>query len=204
MGVQTQIDRIRDEVASQTSLISQIQTALEGKAAGSGGGAKIATGTLTDNTTGLEEILAAVNELPDYSSGGDMLSFDLVYPVGSIYFSANETSPAALFGGSWERILDRFLLAAGTVYAPGSTGGEASVELTTDQIPAHSHVTNEIGIRTSYATNATDGYATMRSKNQSTNTYVSIDTGGMSEVGGGQAHNNMPPYQAVYVWKRVS
>ena len=40
--------------------------------------------------------------------------FDAIYPVGSIYISTTEEGPQALFGGEWERIEDRFLLAAGS------------------------------------------------------------------------------------------
>lgn len=46
-----------------------------------------------------------------------------VYPVGSIYMSVNDTDPSLLFHGTWERIKDRFLLAAGDAYAADSTGG---------------------------------------------------------------------------------
>ena len=42
------------------------------------------------------------------------------YPVGSIYMSVNSTSPATLFGGTWQRIQDRFLLCAGVTYANSS------------------------------------------------------------------------------------
>ena len=61
------------------------------------------------------------------------------YPVGSIYMSVNSTSPATLFSGSWQRIQDRFLLCAGSTYAAGSTGGEATHKLTIDEMPSHSH-----------------------------------------------------------------
>lgn len=66
------------------------------------------------------------------------------YPVGSIYMSVNSTSPATLFGGTWERIQDMFLLAAGSSYSAGSTGGAAAVTLTAAQsgVPAHSHGLN--------------------------------------------------------------
>ena len=40
--------------------------------------------------------------------------FSLVYPVGSIYISVNSTSPATLFGGTWEQIQGKFLLASST------------------------------------------------------------------------------------------
>lgn len=59
-----------------------------------------------------------------------------IYPVGSLYMSAKATSPASLFGGTWERIKDRFILAAGDTYAAGSTGGEASVALSLENIPS--------------------------------------------------------------------
>lgn len=52
------------------------------------------------------------------------------WPVGSIYMSVNSTSPATLFGGTWQRIQDRFLIAAGSTYKAGGTGGEATHTLT--------------------------------------------------------------------------
>lgn len=72
------------------------------------------------------------------------------YPVGSIYMSVNSTSPATLFGGTWERITGSFLLAAtdngnsGASQAAGNTGGAATVTLTSAQsgVPAHAHGLN--------------------------------------------------------------
>ena len=70
-----------------------------------------------------------------------------VYPVGSIYLSINSTNPSTLFGGTWEQIKDKFLLACGDTYTNGSTGGEATHTLTTNEIPSHSHTasTNSTG-----------------------------------------------------------
>lgn len=118
----------------------------------------------------------------------------MMYPVGAIYISTNETSPASLFGGSWERIYERFLLAANSVYAAGSTGGSANVTLTMKQIPKHTIRIREAtssGEDTGYRFTATQGTYSM--------------AGSYTEpVGGGEPHNNMPPYLAVYMWKRVS
>ena len=105
--------------------------------------------------------------------------FDLVYPVGSIYLSVNNTSPSTLFGGTWEQIKDTFLLGAGDDYDLGATGGEASVKLTISEIPVHQF--------------------------HSTGTESGLwDYLGPSIGGDNQAHNNMPPYLAVSIWKRVS
>ena len=57
------------------------------------------------------------------------------YPVGSIYMSVNNINPANFFGGKWEQIKDRFLLACGSTYSNGSTGGEAIHQLTVDELP---------------------------------------------------------------------
>lgn len=64
---------------------------------------------------------------------------DAVWPVGSIYLSASEISPETLFGGTWQRVKDRFLLAAGDVYETGETGGEAQHTLSKAEMPAHTH-----------------------------------------------------------------
>ena len=69
---------------------------------------------------------------------GDNLQFEIIksqllnsiYPIGSIYMSVNSTNPENFIGGTWERIQDKFLLASGSTYSAGSTGGEATHKLT--------------------------------------------------------------------------
>lgn len=62
-----------------------------------------------------------------------------IYPVGAIYISTSITSPSTIFGGTWEKIEDKFLLASGSTYANGATGGEATHTLTEQEIPRHNH-----------------------------------------------------------------
>lgn len=133
------------------------------------------------------------------SGGGADISTILskVYPVGSIYMSVNSASPATLFGGTWERIKDQFLLAAGDKYAAGKTGGEATHTLTENEIPAHRHsiwFPNAGGEQS-----AAIGYPEAGSKN----TWYA-EASKTAGAGGGAAHNNMPPYLTVHVWKRTA
>jgi microcystin-dependent protein len=62
-----------------------------------------------------------------------------IYPVGSIYMSVNNVNPSTMFGGTWEQIKDKFLLACGDTYNNGATGGEANHTLTSNEIPSHNH-----------------------------------------------------------------
>lgn len=110
------------------------------------------------------------------------------YPVGSIYLSVSSTSPSTLFGGAWERIQDRFLLCAGATYAAGATGGEATHKLTIDEMPSHTHALYE-----------GRGGSTSSAVKESGN--IAAQT---QPAGGNKPHNNMPPYLAVYVWKRTT
>ena len=64
---------------------------------------------------------------------------NLVYPVGSIYWSSKNINPGTLFGGTWVQIKDRFILAAGDYYSNGATGGAATVTLSVSNMPSHSH-----------------------------------------------------------------
>lgn len=147
--------------------------------------------------------------------------FNLIYPVGSIYLSVNATSPAALFGGTWEQIAGRFLLGAGAGYTAGDAGGEATHTLTISEMPAHNH-----GVRI-YTNAGTLGgciyYNQDGSRNYPTAAAVIKGTGydwqsspkcagsGVGDPGGSadktgysQAHNNMPPFLVVYIWKRTA
>lgn len=160
----------------------------EYKVGGEGSGSSSSSGGSATTGTGL-------------SSGVDPLS---IYPVGSIYMSAVNADPALLFGGVWTQIKDCFLLAAGSTYAGGSTGGEASVTLTADQMPEHEHslIRPKWYSKDTNAQNSSSGaiYGTTAT---TTPAYFS-EASEMQPAGGGQAHNNMPPYLAVYVWQRVS
>lgn len=116
------------------------------------------------------------------------------YPVGAIYISVNSVSPQRLFGGKWEQLKDRFLLAAGDTYHPGQTGGEAEVQLKIDQIPSHNH-------GYTVPTLVQQGY---NGTGQVLLNYTGLGSDVTGSTGGGKAHNNMPPFLAVYVWKRVA
>jgi len=120
-----------------------------------------------------------------------------IYPVGSVYVSVNSSfNPNNSFGGTWVRIQDRFLLASGSTYTNGNTGGEATHTLTIDEMPSHKHNIN-IGVALSLGTN--QGLVSGHSPSAVDN--VTRDT---ASVGDGQPHNNMPPYLVVMVWKRTA
>ena len=121
---------------------------------------------------------------------------DAVWPVGSLYLSAADSDPGVLFGGTWEQVKDRFLLAAGDVYAPGETGGEAQHTLTTEEMPAHTHGYDFTGQSDVTGVTAIRLYDADGRRNEY--------QGASASAGGGTAHNNMPPYLAVYVWRRTA
>lgn len=125
----------------------------------------------------------------------NVISLSDVYPVGAIYISTVSTSPATLFGGSWTQLTDRFLLGAGSTYTAGQTGGAATHTLTTNEMPRHDHW----GVyRPDWYLHDETGQASGVSNGASNNQLFT------DERGGGGAHNNMPPYLVVYMWKRIA
>lgn len=189
---------------------------------------------------------------------------NMIYPVGSIYMSVNSTDPSTLFGGTWERLKDRFLLSAGDSYSAGNTGGEATHKLVEGELPSHTHTlsshthslqshthslqshTHSGPSHTHTVTNgASNGFATFTTGSDTQGTGVGFQvsgtyragyspktsadgtgsTGGPSNntsggpsnntsggpsnntsgsTGSNTAHNNMPPYLVVYMWKRTA
>lgn len=121
-----------------------------------------------------------------------------IYPIGSLYMSIYNTSPASLFGGTWTPIYDRFIIAAGGSYESTSVGGEATHTLTTAEIPAHTH---NVGVDyDGEGSGTTNGAATVH-KAGTSGAQHQVRT---SSIGSSAAHNNIPPYYAAYIWVRVS
>ena len=159
--------------------------------------------TTLDNSSSHYPSCIAVKNITDNKSnvGHHHISSDItdlinvIYPVGAIYISVNSTSPSVLFGGTWKQLEDTFLFAtsgtADTGYKP--TAGESTHKLTVDEIPNHHHL---MGSLTRYTASSTAGAAVGYGQGSSLDYRT-------SSVGGGQAHNNMPPYMKVYMWKRT-
>ena len=71
-----------------------------------------------------------------------------LYPIGSVYISFNSADPSTLFGGTWQRLKDTFLLASGDSYAPNTTGGSATKTIATSNLPSHTHSCSTVGNHT--------------------------------------------------------
>lgn len=114
------------------------------------------------------------------------------HPVGSLYISENPTSPAELYGGTWERIEGKFIMGASDTYPAGTTGGSATHTQTEDEIAPHSHVYagyNRVGDGTPYLSEGTTAWEKL----------VSTKT-----AGSGQPMDILNPYYSMYIWRRVA
>lgn len=141
-----------------------------------------------------------VNCLPSQSDAlqlgaSSWLTAQGAYPIGSVYINVGDVNPAILFGGTWERLGGRFLLGADSTYAAGSTGGEAAHTLTVDEMPKHNHSMDNYN---------TGGIATQFLTVQHRDKIGFAGNVQTLYAGGSKAHNNMPPYLAVYMWKRTA
>ena len=165
-------------------------------------------------------------------NGGGLSSseiVDLIYPVGSMYFSTNNTSPATLFGGTWDQITGYYLYAGvGNTISGNNTSGEPSVNetgsttLTVAQMPSHTHTQQahrhtenssiwmndtahyDTRIKSSTGFYAGAGLATY---------YTGNTTAVNNNTGGGQGHTHTlnshthsvsPLRFEVYTWKRTA
>lgn len=124
--------------------------------------------------------------------------------------SVNNTNPKTLFGGTWEQIAQgRTIVGQGVVQAnndnwcgttsagdwtanAGGMGGEVYHTLTIAEMPSHTHNTlnQQLAI----------GYGDISAPSTHDITYEAPT----SATGGSQAHNNMPPYLVVFIWKRTA
>lgn len=162
------------------------------------------------------------NKMKAYVQSQVSTGFDInkVYPVGAIYMSYASTNPGTLFGGTWTQIQNRFLYAVGSKTV-GTTGGEETHALSWSEMPNHTHYLltfKDTGVDNSticgpvsstargkywgvtgdyFSSSSRVGYSPSAYNNTAYRNI--IDT-----AGSGSAHNNMPPYLVVYMWRRTA
>lgn len=155
---------------------------------------------------------------------GDLTSLkaalvDIFLPVGRYYTSSDPTSPEELFGGTWEEIHGRFLFAEDDAHPAGSTGGEEAHTLTVGEMPSHGNHLMQGRMYEELAENASND-SSYRSNTLYLPKTAFVSTGNINRgwkdwnggemypagtlKGGGNPHNNMPPYLATYTWHRVA
>ena len=132
------------------------------------------------------------------------LSFEKadIFPIGSIYMSLTNTNPSKYFNGVWEQLKGKFLVGVDTsdvdFNTSGKTGGEKKHTLTISEMPKHSHSV----VISSGGSKTTSGFDYTYSS--STKVYSMDDDDMVKPSGESQPHNNLPPYIAVFMWKRIS
>lgn len=155
---------------------------------------------------------------------GDLTSLkaalvDIFHPVGAYYSSSDPTSPAELFGGTWEEVHGRFLFAEDDAHPAGSTGGEEKHTLTVGEMPSHGNHLMQGRMYEELAENASND-SSYRSNTLYLPKTAFASTGNFNRgwkdwnggemypagtlKGGGNPHNNMPPYLATYTWHRIA
>ncbi len=124
-------------------------------------------------------------------------AFLAAHPVGSLFVTSQNINPAEEYGGSWTRIKDKFILAAGDSFAAGTTGGAAAVTLAAENMATK--------IKIPYGVSAS-GNRTVISGQQVFLSGTASGYAAFENIDGtaGQAFNNMPPYTAKYVWERIA
>ena len=158
-----------------------------------------------------EQLNTLITRLDDIEN--KMTSIENCYPIGAIYLSTTAGNPSSLLGfGTWTQIEDRFLLAAGSTYTGGDTGGAATVKLSKANLPAVSGTiamhnqgvaTNVHDVTGCFSSGLTNGNK-YRAGGSEVSGAPSIGRVNFSNGGSGTAHNNMPPYLVVYMWKRTA
>ena len=175
---------------------------------------------MSENPVKNSIITGALNALREsFENAVENIKADMVlaaHPIGSYYWSQSNTSPALLFGGEWERVKDRFVLAAGDTYNEGDIGGVEKNILIEGNLPKNYYFGTEYG-NEDYLVQRYPIDAGVVGKESDYYTFVGkatgdipdektkADTTGLKWIYGNAAPiDNMPPYVTAYCWRRTA
>lgn len=184
---QTDLDSLESTVATNTNSITSLQGSVSDL--DSSKQDKLANSSITTNLIADDAVTS-----DKLASNAIQAVFDAIYPIGIIIAGAKPSL------GTWEQIQGKFLWASNTAHPAGDTGGSETVTLSVDQIPSHTHTlkyevpvwgggTGQFQFNTGGVWQGASTYPTNTVNN---------------DTGGGQAHDNMPPYLSVDMWKRTA
>ena len=148
-----------------------------------------------------------------------------IYPVGSIYMSANNVNPSTFLGGTWEawgagRVPVGVDASDADFATVEKTGGEKTHTLNSTEIPNHTHsmlgaydlndagtdieLKGELAYMGEGTSTALGGTGTLRSAAIShSGLHGSIRAIGLLGESD-KPHNNLQPYITCYMWKRTA
>lgn len=119
---------------------------------------------------------------------------NLIYPVGTVYSSYSNNTPANKFGGTWAAITGYF-----PYYNAGNgTGGANTKTIAVGNLPAHTHNIRAYVGGQAASGGWISGVVAPTETGSGTKWYAS------SSTGSGTAFNVMPAYQTLYAWRRTA
>ena len=129
--------------------------------------------------------------------------FDM--PIGSIYMNVNDINPSIFFGGTWERIAKGKTIIGvdendNDFNETAKIGGEKVHTLNINEIPEHKHDFEDEGRPLYWDSDLT----VMGGLSDSGTSVQSTWNAKTKTSGGGQPHNNLPPYFTCYIWQRIA
>ena len=127
---------------------------------------------------------------------------DIIYPVGSMYFSVSSTSPADTVGGTWTQIKDAVLAASGNSYSGAVNDYHGSKSISLNQMPSHIHNSHSMMCGTE-----AKNYGLMERGNGFLDRVMvdrspTNDNKSILSAGGGQDY--IPYHYSINVWKRTA
>lgn len=141
---------------------------------------------------------------------------DIIYPVGSIYMSTNNISPASSIGGTWTQIQDAVLAASGNSYSGAVNGYHGNKAMTINQMPSHVHMSTTYdgsipgSERWEYVFHVLNYDSGGRPQYTGRYSYLS-NTGkdivrfcSVADATAGRGQNYIPYHYSINVWKRTA
>lgn len=125
------------------------------------------------------------------------------HSVGSLYISENPTSPAELYGGTWERIEDKFIMGASDTHPAGTTvkAGLPSIYGQANGVLFSSGQPTTSGL---FSTSLANGWTLTKGSSSGDVSIYANNVRTASNPIYGASNTVQPPAYCMYIWRRIA